>query len=129
MVSLIIDMFAPKAKAEFNFESKNGFDKFIENLKKQHKILNSNSSTFKFRVKGDFFSDLRATQIVVGKKANPKHYAKVGFDLEVHSTGTNQVLLKAEERVILGYIELKAVSRALSSMLENLASGAKKSST
>jgi len=129
MVSLILDLLAPKAKAELNFESKNGCDKFIDNLKKQHKLLNSNSSALKFRVKGDFFSDLRATQVVVGKKANPKHYAKVGFYLEVHSSDSNQILLKAEERVILGYIELEAVGKALSSMLENLASGAEKSST
>ncbi|MBH0015640.1 MULTISPECIES: hypothetical protein [unclassified Pseudoalteromonas] len=129
MVSLILDLLAPKAKAEFNFELKNGYDKFIDNLKSQHKPLNSNSSILKFRIEGDFFSDLRATQVVVGKKANPKHYAKVGFDLEVHSLDNNKVLLKAEERVIFGYIELKAVGKALASMLENLASSSEKSST
>jgi hypothetical protein len=129
MVSLILDLLAPKAKAEFNFELENGYDKFIDNLKSQHELLKSNGSILKFRVKGDFFSDLSATQVVVGKKPNPKHYAKVGFDLEVHPSNSNQVLLKAEERVILGYIELEAVGKALSSMLENLASSAEKSST
>ena len=129
MMSIILDLIAPKAKAEFNFELKNGFDNFIDNLRSQHELIKSNGAVVKFRIKGDFFSDLRATQVVVGKKADPKHYAKVGFDLEVHSSGTNQVLLKAEERVILGYMELKAVGNALASMLENLASSTEKSST
>ena len=91
-----MDLLAPKAKAEFNFEFKNGPDKFIENLKEQHKLLGNNGSIIIFRIKGDYFSDLRATEVIIGKKANPKHYSKVGFDMEVHSLGTDQILLKAE---------------------------------
>jgi len=129
MVSLILDLLAPKAKAELNLELEDGYDKFVESLEKQHKILSNNGSISKFRIKGNFFSDLRATKVVVGQKANPKHYAKVGFDLEVHSSNSAHVLLKAEERVILGYLELKAVGNALSLMLENLASSVENSST
>jgi len=129
MVSLILDLLAPKAKAELNLELKCGYDDFIEGLGKQHKVLSSNGSISKFRIKGDFFSDLRATKVLIGQKANPKHYGKVGFDLEVHSSNTDQILLKAEERVIFGYLELKAVGNALSSMLENLASSVESSST
>ena len=129
MVTLILDLLAPKAKAELNIELKCGYANFVEELGKQHKVLSSNCSISKFRIKGNFFSDLRATKVVTGQKANPKHYGKVGFDLEVHSSNNVQILLKAEERVVLGYLELKAVGSALSSMLENLASSVENSST
>jgi len=129
MVSLILDLLAPKAKAELNLELEGGYDNFVGILEEQHKVLSSNGSISKFRIKGNFFSDLRATKVVIGQKANPKHYGKVGFDLEVHSSNTEHVLLKAEERVILGYLELKAVGNALSSMLESLASSVENSST
>jgi hypothetical protein len=129
MVSLILDLLAPKAKAELNLELKCNYDDFVDSLRKQHKVLSCNGSISKFRIKGDFFSNFRATKVVIGQKANPKHYGKVGFDLEVHSSNNDKILLKAEERVILGYLELKAVSNALTSMLENLASSVENSST
>ncbi|NMP30028.1 hypothetical protein HII17_00515 [Thalassotalea sp. M1531] len=129
MVSLILNLVAPKAKAELNFELNSSYDDFIDNLAKRHKFLSNNGSIAKFRIKGNFFADLRATKVVIAQKANPKHYAKVGFDLEIHSSNTKQVLLKAEERVIFGYFELNAVSKALSLMLENLAFSVEKSST
>jgi hypothetical protein len=49
--------------------------------------------------------------------------------LEAHHLGANNVLLKAEERVILGYLEIKALSAVLLSILETLAMGKDKSST
>ena len=129
MVSLILDLVAPKAKAVLNFELNASYDDFVNSLTKQHKVLSNNGSIAKFRIKGNFFADLRSTKVLIAQKANPKHYAKVGFDLEVHSSDTKQVTLKAEERVILGYFELKAVGKALSLMLENLATSVDKSNT
>lgn len=68
MVSIILDLFAPKAKAMMNVELNGSFDSFIEYLSKEHKILNQSADRRKFRVKGSFFSDLRATKVIVDRK-------------------------------------------------------------
>jgi len=120
IVSFFLDLVAPKASAELNVELTENYAEFIESLTNEHKLLSKSEKMAKFRIDGDFFSDLKATQVVVGRQAEPKHYSNVGFYLEVYLQNSNIVLLKAEERVILGYIETKAVGLALLSMLKKL---------
>lgn len=86
-----------------------------------HKLKNRNSKEARFRVDGNFFANLKATQVMIGMKASPEHFAKCGFNLLVREMDDNRVYLRAEERVILGWLEKKAVSKSLSLMLVNLA--------
>ena len=106
--------------SEIKITLKSDYLDFIESIKKEHKLLESDSQVSRFRVEGEFFSDMRAVEVVLGKEAKSKYYAKIGFNLDVYPIENNMVLLKAEERVIFGYFEIKAVSKSLALMLNNL---------
>ena len=112
-------MFAPKAKAQLDIKLNSTYQDLIDNFDSKFKLKSKTPSSAVYRVEGDFFSELAATQVAIGKTANPNHYSKVGFDLCINQND-NSVTLTAEERVILGYLELKAVGVALKSKLDNL---------
>lgn len=123
LISILQDLIAPRARAEISFVIKGTIEGFLASLEKEHRLLSSGALVTKFRVKGDSFSGLGAAKILVGKKANPKDYANVGFFLEVLPQEPNMVILRAEERVIFGYLETKAVGVALGEMLKKLVEG------
>lgn len=125
MVSLLLDLLAPKAQAELIVEFTGGYTRFVSYLTQHHLVLSSSRSLSTFRIDGHFFSDLRATKVVFGHSADPKQYANVGFVLTVHEVSSDQILLQAEERVIFGYLELGAVNKALFLMLEYLSNSIK----
>ncbi|MFT6270699.1 MAG: hypothetical protein ACJAVV_003538, partial [Alphaproteobacteria bacterium] len=62
--------FAPKAKSELRVVLKTEYVEFVDSLKTKHKLLSDDGSVVKFRVNGNFFYDLKATQVLIGKKAN-----------------------------------------------------------
>ncbi len=123
LVSLILDLVAPKAKAEIEHELTAVdfvYSDLVDKICSKYKVLSRNSESVVVRVKGDFFSDLRAVQVIVGKQANQGHYSKVGFNLEIKDIGKSKILVKAEERVILGYLETNAISSVLAMKLDLL---------
>lgn len=120
MISALLDLVAPRAKARLEIELKTNLENFLSNLKSEHTLIESNQRQHKFRINGDFFSDLKATGVVVGNNANPNHYENAGFNLTVASSKGSKLVMKAEERVILGYLEVMAVSKALEKNLADL---------
>lgn len=121
MISALLDLVAPRAKARLEIELNTSLQSFISNLKSEHTLIESNQRQHKFRVNGDFFSDLKATGVALGNTANPNHYENAGFNLIVETAKKSKVVLKAEERVILGYLEIIAISSALEKALNDLA--------
>lgn len=120
MISMLLDLLAPRARSNLEVCAESAFAEIIENFEHKHELKRQGQGFAKFRVDGDFFSDLKATQVLIGKEADPKHYSKVGFDLIVICS-EGKVWFKAEERVILGYFETKAVAQALLQQLRELA--------
>ncbi len=120
MLPFLLDLLAPRARASLDINSRLAFPEVLDDLKATHELKDQKPSLAKFRVDGDFFSHGKATQVLIGKKADPKHYSKVGFNLTVIDQGDRVVFL-AEERVILGYLETKAVGEALQYKLNGLA--------
>ena len=119
MWSKLLDLFAPKARAQVDLTSQS-YEDLITDFNSKFKLVKQNCLAAKYRVQGDFFSNVEATQVVFGETANPKHYSKVGFDL-ILSKCENGITLVAEERVIFGYLELNAVGVALEERLNSLA--------
>lgn len=120
MISALLDLVAPRAKARLEIQLNTNLDNFLSNVKSEHTLIESNKRQHKFRVNGTFFSSLKATGIVVGNSAKPNHYENAGFYLTIENTKNSKVVLKAEERIILGYLEVIAVSAALEKMLSDL---------
>ncbi len=120
MISALLDLVAPRAKARLEIELNTNLENFLSNLKGEHTLIESNQRHHKFRVNGNFFSDLKATGVVVRNNANPNHYENAGFYLDVTHGRDSKVVLKAEERVILGHLEVIAISTALGKMLTDL---------
>ncbi len=120
MISALLDLVAPRAKARLEVELNTNLDNFLSNIKSEHTLIESNKRQYKFRVNGNFFSDLKATGVVVGNSANPNHHNNAGFNLTIENTKKSKVILKAEERVILGYLEVVAISAALEKLLSDL---------
>ena len=120
LINAALDLVAPKAKVSTTVELPFEFAALVNHLEKDHKLKIKDHKEARLRVDGNFFADLRATKVMLGMDANPKHYMKVGFDLLVREMGGNQFTLYAEERVILGWLEKKAVSKSLEILLDNL---------
>ena len=120
MLSIILDLLAPRAMASLEISSRLAFPDILDDLKATHELKDKKPSLAKLRVDGDFFAQGKATHALIGKKADPKHYSKVGFNLTVIDQGDKVVFL-AEERVILGYLETKAVGEVLQYKLNGLA--------
>lgn len=120
MISVILDLLAPKAKVFTKVQLSQSIDDFLNDLNSNFKLKTKLSNESVFRVPGNFFSDLRAVGIIFGNTPNPKHYKKAGFDLKVRILGNNLVEIELSERVILGYFELKALRSVLHDRMEGL---------
>lgn len=120
MISALLDIVAPRAKARLETELNTDLENFLSNLKSEHHLIESNERRNKFRVNGDFFADLKATDIIVGENANSEHDGKIGFDLCIENGKNSNIILKAEERVIFGYLEIIGMSSALEKTLTGL---------
>ncbi|WP_028866302.1 hypothetical protein [Psychromonas aquimarina] len=125
ILNKLLDLIAPAGKGELLVEdevSSDTFEGFISSVSRNFKFINSIDGVYKFRVKGDFFSDFEARKIVKGNDANPNHYINNGFNLEVSHIEKGFISLKGEERIILGYLETKAFGEAIKINLENIVS-------
>jgi hypothetical protein len=120
MISALLDIVAPRARARIEVDLSINFDDFVSFIESENTLIEKKKQNHKFRVKGDFSSDMKATGVVLGNKANPKHYGNIGFYLNIEKSKDARIILKAEERVILGYLEVMAVSSALEKMLRDL---------
>ncbi len=120
MISALLDLLAPRAKARLEIELNTNLENFLSNIKTEHTLIESNQRQHKFRVNGNFFSDLKSTSVVVGNSANPDHHENAGFNLTIENGKNSKIILKAEERIILGYLEVIAISTALEKLLNDL---------
>ncbi len=121
----LLDLIAPKANAEITTELsvfKLPYPQTIEFLISENRLIEQKGKITRLRIDGNFFSDFKAIQVVIGKEANPSHYSKVGFDLEIELLNNNQVEMRATERVILGHFEISAFEQALNQRLNLLIS-------
>ena len=117
----LLEWVAPKAKAEFLLGTQFTLSYLVVILENSHKLKSKTESEARFRVAGNFFANLKTTKLYVGLETSPEHYMKCGFNLIVRETDSKQVYLFAEERVIFGWLEKKAISISLDRMLRNLA--------
>ena len=120
MISILLDLLAPKAKVVTTIKLSKSTNDFLEVLNSNFKLKSEATNESIFRVQGNFFSDLRAVGIIFGRSANPKHYKKVGFNLSVKIVDNDFVKLELSERVILGYFEIKAFRSVLQDRMEGL---------
>lgn len=120
MISIMLDLLAPKAKVVATIKLSKSTNEFLEVLNSNFKLKGEAVNESIFRIPGNFFSDLRAVGIVFGRSANPKHYKKVGFNLSVKVIESDLVELELSERIILGYFEIKAFKSVLQDRMEAL---------
>ena len=120
MISILLDLLAPKAKVVKTIELSKSTTEFLEILNLSFKFKGKVANKTMYRVPGNFFSDLRAVGIIFGVPANPKHFKKVGFNLIVKSIDDNTIELELSERIILGYFETKAFRLVLQERMGGL---------
>ena len=71
MISILLNLVAPSAIAELTFESTSSFPELVDSLGKSHEIKTRNEFMAELRVDGNFFSDPRASKVLIGMKATP----------------------------------------------------------
>jgi hypothetical protein len=120
MISILLDSLAPEAKVVTTIKLSKPLDDFVENLHSNFKVKQKVVNEMVFRVQGNFFSDLRAVGVAIGKSANPNHYKKVGCNLIVRPIDADLIELELSERIILGYFEIEAFKLVLQNRMEAL---------
>lgn len=123
ILSSILSLFAPWARAEIKVSSATlglRYSELVSFLSEALPKKKDDGKSAKFRVKGDFFANPDSRQVLLGFSADPSHYSTIGFNLHVRNIGDDGVSLVAEERVILGYLEVRAVGEALNERLKHL---------
>ena len=120
MLQGILDIVAPRAQATLDVCDAEYFPEIIDTFSGLFKVKTQANESARFRVDGDFFADFIATQVISGKEADPSHYSKVGFYLDIE-VFDQRVWFRAQERVIFGHTETKAVGIALEKRLVELA--------
>lgn len=123
LLSSFLSLFAPWARARHCVSEQQlgcSYSKLVDLISKELPVKKANENFHCFRVKGDFFAPPEATLVVLGAKADPAHFSNIGFNLIIKNLGKGQIQLIAEERVILGYLEVKAASVALTKRLQQI---------
>lgn len=120
MISLILNLIAPMAVAEKELSIDVPYSEFVETLCRERKTKYRTDRVAKIRVDGDFFAAVESKGVAKGKAPNPTHYDKLGFYVIVEDIGDGSIILRAETRVILGWLETAAVGEAMAARLEQL---------
>ena len=114
MFSFLLDLFAPKASAELTTLVQIPFSSIVDDLNREHRITFRTDDTARFKIKGNFFAAIESVGVAKGAQPNPSHYKNIAFNLNVEDLGHGNVRLTADQRVIFGWLETRAVSNALS---------------
>ncbi|MBQ4833574.1 hypothetical protein J8L70_10015 [Pseudoalteromonas sp. MMG010] len=120
MLQVILDVVAPRAQATLDVCDAKLFSDIVDRFSEKFDVKTQKKESVRFRVDGDFLADLKAVQVAKGIDADPSHYSKVGFYLDVR-VFDERVWFRAQERIIFGYVETKAVGLALENSLVELA--------